>query len=115
MNVYAERYAEKLTNPKWQKKRLRILERAGWKCESCGDSEESLQVHHLVYSKGEPWDAPDHPQGRQAHGSYGVIRFGVEVEGRSCSLASVVGTSRASVHFKPYCRRHAFKSLANRR
>ena len=52
-------YSDKLKDPRWQKKRLDVLERAGWKCECCGDDKETLQVHHLIYSKGEPWDAPD--------------------------------------------------------
>lgn len=51
-------YEQKLKHPKWQKKRLEVLERADWKCQVCGDKEETLHVHHLVYSKGEPWDAP---------------------------------------------------------
>ena len=50
-------YSEKLLDPRWQRKRLGVLERADWKCECCGDSEETLHVHHLIYS-GEPWDAP---------------------------------------------------------
>jgi hypothetical protein len=52
-------YSEKLKDPRWQKKRLAILERAGWKCQCCGDDKQSLQIHHLIYLKGEPWDAPD--------------------------------------------------------
>src|SRR6478752_2928960 len=52
-------YSEKLRHPKWQKKRLEVLQRANWTCEACGDNEENLQVHHLIYSKGEPWDAPN--------------------------------------------------------
>lgn len=52
-------YSDKLKDPRWQKKRLLILERDGWKCLCCGDDKEQLQIHHLIYSKGEPWDAPD--------------------------------------------------------
>lgn len=51
-------YSDKLMDPRWQKKRLKIMERAGWKCECCGEDKETLAVHHLIYS-GEPWDAPD--------------------------------------------------------
>lgn len=50
-------YFEKLKDPRWQKKRLETLERSGWSCEVCGDTEESLHVHHKQYFKGrEPWD-----------------------------------------------------------
>jgi 5-methylcytosine-specific restriction endonuclease McrA len=52
-------YSEKLLDPRWQKKRLRILERDAWKCRCCEDDKETLAIHHLIYSKGEPWDAPD--------------------------------------------------------
>lgn len=51
-------YSEKLKNPKWQKKRLEILQRDNFKCTKCGDSETELQIHHLKYN-GEPWDAPN--------------------------------------------------------
>ncbi len=50
-------YSEKLADPRWQKKRLEVLERCEWSCLNCGDSSNQLQVHHLVYERGvEPWD-----------------------------------------------------------
>lgn len=50
-------YAEKLKDPRWQKKRLEILERDNWKCMLCGDKDSTLHVHHLFYYNGqEPWD-----------------------------------------------------------
>lgn len=53
----SKEYWQKLQDPRWQKKRLEILEGAGWKCEECGDSTSELQVHHCVYLKGaEPWE-----------------------------------------------------------
>jgi len=53
-------YAEKLKDPRWQKKRLGILERDGWKCMACGDKEKTLNVHHIFYlPKKEPWEIPD--------------------------------------------------------
>lgn len=51
-------YSDKLKDPRWQKKRLEVLERAGWKCQVCDNDKDTLHVHHLAY-KGEPWDAPD--------------------------------------------------------
>src|SRR2546426_8852141 len=50
-------YAEKLRDPRWQKRRLQVLERAGWKCQSCGREDKTLNIHHLYYL-GEPWDVP---------------------------------------------------------
>lgn len=53
-------YQEKLKNPKWQKKRLQILERDNFKCQSCGSDKNTLHVHHRFYKKGlNPWEYPD--------------------------------------------------------
>lgn len=54
-------YYEKLQHPLWQKTRLRVLERANYTCEQCGDSETQVHVHHVFYIWGcEPWDYPDY-------------------------------------------------------
>lgn len=54
-------YAEKLKDPQWQRKRLRILERDEWTCQNCGEKWKTLHVHHLVYRDGvAPWDYSDH-------------------------------------------------------
>jgi hypothetical protein len=50
-------YAEKLKDPRWQKKRLEILNRDEWMCQRCQDNESTLHVHHLSYTAGkEPWE-----------------------------------------------------------
>lgn len=50
-------YSEKLKDPRWQKKRLEILERDNWECKSCSDTENTLHVHHKFYeNKKEPWE-----------------------------------------------------------
>lgn len=51
-------YQKKLLDPRWQKRRLRALEAAGWKCQRCGRGDQTLHVHHKRY-RGEPWEAPD--------------------------------------------------------
>lgn len=48
-------YLEKLRDPRWQKKRLEILERDDFTCQSCGSSHIELHVHHIEYAKGDPW------------------------------------------------------------
>lgn len=48
-------YSEKLKSPKWQKKRLEIMQRDDWTCQICGDTETTLHVHHYLYS-GNPWE-----------------------------------------------------------
>jgi hypothetical protein len=49
---------EAYKHPKWQQKRLRIMDRDGWKCIACGQSEVTLHVHHKAYN-GQPWDVDD--------------------------------------------------------
>jgi hypothetical protein len=51
-------YSKKLKNPKWQRKRLEILQRDDFKCTLCGDTERELHVHHKSY-EGDPWDIPN--------------------------------------------------------
>ena len=54
------KYEDKLRDPRWQRKRLAIMSAAGWKCQDCGDHEEELHVHHLLYSADrDPWDYAD--------------------------------------------------------
>jgi len=48
-------YSEKLKDPRWQKKRLEVLNRDGFKCSYCDDEKTTLHVHHLKYNKN-PWD-----------------------------------------------------------
>ena len=57
-------YAEKLQDVRWQKKRLHLLELAGWKCQanSCSNSNDQamLEIHHKLYlRKTMLWDYPD--------------------------------------------------------
>ena len=53
-------FSEQYKDPRWQKKRLRILELANWKCERCCRKEKELHVHHLYYeSNKKPWEYPD--------------------------------------------------------
>lgn len=52
-------YSEKLKHPLWQKKRLEIMQRDNWACRKCGANEITLNVHHLKYSGGNPWETPN--------------------------------------------------------
>lgn len=52
-------YSEQLKSPKWQKRRLQVLEAAGWKCCNCHKEDRQLQVHHGAYLRGvDLWDYP---------------------------------------------------------
>lgn len=62
MSPSSPSYREKLLDPRWQKKRLQILERDEWRCIECGDNKSTLHVHHSYYradAEG-PWDYEDH-------------------------------------------------------
>ena len=54
----AKGYGELLKDPRWQRKRLGILNRDHWTCQCCGTTTIELQVHHLRYGVL-PWEIED--------------------------------------------------------
>lgn len=67
-------YAEKLKDPRWQKKRLEILERDGWQCQGCGQQSKMLSVHHSYYTWGmNPWDYPNDSLFAVCENCHGII------------------------------------------
>jgi len=42
-------FQRQLKDPRWQKKRLEILERDEWTCQGCADIKATLTVHHKSY------------------------------------------------------------------
>ena len=53
-------YSELLKDPRWQRRRLRVLERADFTCERCSDADSTLHAHHKRYVKGMlPWEYED--------------------------------------------------------
>lgn len=53
----AKTYWELLKDPRWQKKRLEVLNDANWTCEKCNSVDKTLHVHHKLYEKGlKPWE-----------------------------------------------------------
>jgi hypothetical protein len=51
------KYSDKLRDPRWQKKRLEVMQRDDFTCLACGDKDSTLNVHHKQYH-GDPWEAP---------------------------------------------------------
>ncbi len=48
-------------HPLWQKKRLWVMQRDGFRCLWCGTDSKLLHVHHNYYEKHlNPWEYPDH-------------------------------------------------------
>ena len=57
MEKKTESYAELLKDPRWQKKRLEIMQRDNFTCQLCGDQERQMHVHHKYYLDGKrPWE-----------------------------------------------------------
>jgi hypothetical protein len=53
-------YGELLRDPRWQRKRLEIMQRDGFGCAECRSATRTLNVHHRYYEKGRaPWEYPD--------------------------------------------------------
>lgn len=53
----AQTYSQKLLDPRWQRKRLEVFQRANFTCERCGATGKTLNAHHRAYFRGrEPWD-----------------------------------------------------------
>jgi len=49
-------YSDLLKDPRWQRKRLEILDRDGWTCRECSSREKTLHVHHRSYDGRKPWE-----------------------------------------------------------
>ena len=56
----AQVYWEMLKDPRWQKKRLEILEAHRWRCDMCFATDRELNVHHGYYRRdAAPWEYED--------------------------------------------------------
>jgi len=54
-----QEYAKKYRDPRWQKKRLEVMQRDEFTCQSCCDDTKTLNVHHRFYLPDkEPWEYP---------------------------------------------------------
>lgn len=53
-------YGEERKDPRWQRRRAEVYDRANWRCEYCSRSTEQLQAHHVAYIQGrKPWEYDD--------------------------------------------------------
>ena len=52
MSKQSRSYSDQYQDPRWQKKRLEVMERHGWKCQQCGTETKQLHVHHITYEDG---------------------------------------------------------------
>lgn len=50
-------YYELLRDPRWQRKRLEVMQAADFACKECGSRDRTLNVHHTFYERGRaPWE-----------------------------------------------------------
>lgn len=50
-------YLEYYKDPRWQKKRLEVMQRDRFACRSCCSEDKTLNVHHCYYEDGKmPWE-----------------------------------------------------------
>lgn len=55
-----EEFNNMIKDPRWQKKRLEILQRDNFTCQNCSDTETTLHVHHRKYLPDvKYWDYPE--------------------------------------------------------
>lgn len=55
----SEEYFKKYKDPRWQKTRLKIMERDEFTCQRCLDNSSTLHVHHRYYLiDKDPWEYP---------------------------------------------------------
>lgn len=60
MAIDREHYKKQLLDPRWQKKRLEILNLDNFTCQLCNCKDKTLHVHHLCYNRGANiWDYPN--------------------------------------------------------
>ena len=54
-------YSDLLKDPRWQKKRIGILQRDNFKCKACESDDKTLHVHHVKYDEDLlPWEFDDY-------------------------------------------------------
>ncbi len=50
-------YLEKLKDPRWQRKRLEIMQKYDFSCQRCQSKEKTLEIHYGYYRSGnKPWE-----------------------------------------------------------
>lgn len=77
----AKTYSEKLKDPRWQRRRLEIMERDVFQCQMCFDRDNTLTVHHKEYLKGlEPWEYEDDLLVTLCERCHKKVHYNIELE-----------------------------------
>lgn len=82
-------YKEQLLDPRWQKKRLEILDRDNWECKLCYDPGTTLHIHHLHYRKILAWEYQEHELITYCKHCHSVVEFYKKIDA-SILIAMVI-------------------------
>lgn len=89
-------YADLLRDPRWQKKRLEIMQRDGFQCRFCSDDKSTLNVHHCFYERGKaPWEYPNASLVTFCEDCHEMQRSMEDCAGRFISLLRRLGVSNS--------------------
>ncbi len=59
-SVTDNQFFDQYKDPRWQEKRLSIMQSDGFRCRRCHSKDKELHVHHLKYKKNsKPWEYPN--------------------------------------------------------
>lgn len=84
-------YKEQLTDPRWQKRRLEVLNRDEFTCQKCGDKTRTLHVHHRYYVSGRmAWEYPEVTYVTLCHECHEKQADPIRVRGWERALAMIV-------------------------
>lgn len=81
-------YWELLRDPRWQRKRLEVMQRDDFTCQCCDKKTQTLNVHHMYYERGlSPWEYPNESLQTLCEDCHEFI------EGRLTELKRAIGLS----------------------
>jgi hypothetical protein len=84
-------YAEKLKDPRWQRKRLEIMARDDFSCRFCGEKGNPLHVHHAKYSEY-PWETANDDLFTLCEDCHSLIEGGIKKEISDLNSMRVIRT-----------------------
>lgn len=84
-------YAELLKDPRWQKKRLEIMQRDNFTCQLCGSKSNVLNVHHKRYIDGKyPWEYSGNILVTLCEDCHKMVHINKPTKGVNISLGDIV-------------------------
>lgn len=110
-----DEYEKKLTSPHWQRKRLEVMQKSDFKCHFCGNGNEQLEIHHVIYLRGrQPWDYDDEYLIAVCHSCHVEEERMKSEDPTLIGLFSMSGLSRRQLNYLAVELRRHFTKRANR-